>query len=159
MSKQITNQHTHTDPQERHGRHDIWWTRAAKRQYNLTAQCLERLYGRLGLRQRTAGDITTELKRHDMVLRAQGLRLAYDALVKSFGAATEGKEFVRLWSEAQATFFVRFCLLSCDSDQRDPKPVLSPRAKCLLPLHNMPEFGSVFDCSAREDYVAEQCLS
>ncbi|KAL1421622.1 hypothetical protein MTO96_004011 [Rhipicephalus appendiculatus] len=78
---------------ERHGRPDTWWTRAAKRQYNLTAQCLERLYGRLGLRQRAAGGVTTALKRHDMVLRAQGLRLAYDALVKSFGIAADGKEF------------------------------------------------------------------
>ncbi|KAH7938744.1 hypothetical protein HPB52_000163 [Rhipicephalus sanguineus] len=145
---------------EGHGRQrpDVWWTRAAKRQYNATAQCLERLHGRLGLRHRAADGGTTALKRRDMVLRVQGLRLAYDALVESFGPATNGKEFVRLWPEAQATFFVRFCLLSCDADQRDPKPVLSPRAKCLLPLHNMPEFGSVFDCGEREDFVAEQCL-
>ncbi|KAH6924334.1 hypothetical protein HPB50_015972 [Hyalomma asiaticum] len=138
-------------------RHDIWWTRAAKRQYNSTAQCLERLHGRLGLRHK-AGAANTALRRRDMVLRAQGLRLAYDALVESFGVAATGKDFSRLWPEAQAVFFARFCLLSCDADQQNPKPLLSARANCLLPLHNMPEFGNAFDCGTREDFVAEQCL-
>ncbi|XP_070383778.1 uncharacterized protein [Dermacentor albipictus] len=138
--------------------HDVWRSRLAKRQYNNTAQCLERLHRRLGLRHRAEGGTTAALKRRDMVLRVQGLRLAYDALVESFGVATAGSEFRRLWPEAQAVFFARFCLLSCGTDQKGPKPGLSPRANCLLPLHNMPEFGTVFDCGSREDFVAEQCL-
>ncbi|XP_037580557.2 uncharacterized protein LOC119463805 [Dermacentor silvarum] len=138
---------------------DVWWTRAAMRQYNVTAQCLERLHGRLGLRHKANGGSTAAVKRRDMVLRAQGLRLAYDALVESFGIASASKEFRNLWPEAQAIFFARFCLLSCDADHQSPKPVLSSRANCLLPLHNMPEFGTVFDCGSREDFVAEQCLA
>nr|XP_054933948.1 uncharacterized protein LOC129388016 [Dermacentor andersoni] len=137
-----------------HRRSDAWWTRGALHQYGISAACLERLHSHLGLQRRVSGG--GERQRHEMVLRAQGLRLAYDALVASYGRSAAGRDFRKQWPEAQAAFFARFCLLSCDADQ-SPSP-LSPRASCLLPLHNMPEFGAAFGCSSREDFVAQQCL-
>ncbi|KAK8782480.1 hypothetical protein V5799_016179 [Amblyomma americanum] len=133
---------------------DVWWTPEAINQYNGTTMCLQRLLYRLGLRRHLSG--SAEYQQRDMFLRVQGLRLAYDGLVASFGTAAATHGFRQLWAEAQAAFFARFCLLSCDADQT-PRP-LSPRANCLLPLHNMPEFGAVFDCVTREDFVAHQCL-
>ncbi|KAK8770976.1 hypothetical protein V5799_025780 [Amblyomma americanum] len=137
------------------GLNDVWWTPEAISEYNGTALCLHGLLERLGLQRQLNG--STELLRRELFLRAQGLRLAYDGLVASFGTAVGSRGFLKLWAEAQAAFFARFCLLSCDADQT-PKP-LSPRANCLLPLHNMPEFGAVFECVSREDFVAHQCLS
>lgn len=137
---------------------DVWWTRAAWRHYNTSALCLQRLHGRLGLRYRAIGVNSGERQRRDMFLWAQGLRLAYDTLVASLGPLTSNRHLQGLWHEAQAVFFARFCLLSCDADQR-LRTTLSPRAKCLLPLHNMPEFGAVFDCVYREDFVTEQCVA
>ncbi|KAH7934174.1 hypothetical protein HPB49_022396 [Dermacentor silvarum] len=124
------------------------------RQYRISAACLERLHGRLGLQSRVSGSV--ERQRHEMVLRAQGLRLAYDALVASFGKAAASHDFRKQWPEAQAAFFARFCLLSCNADE-NPSP-LSPRANCLLPLHNMPEFGAAFECTSRDEFVTQQCL-
>ncbi|XP_065284449.1 uncharacterized protein [Dermacentor albipictus] len=139
-----------------HRHSDAWWTRGAMRQYRISAACLERLHNHLGLQRRVSGD-GGERQRHEMVLRAQGLRLAYDALVASYGRSAAGRDFRKQWPEAQAAFFARFCLLSCDADQ-SPSP-LSPRASCLLPLHNMPEFGAAFGCTSREEFVAQQCLA
>ncbi|XP_075532150.1 uncharacterized protein LOC142564854 [Dermacentor variabilis] len=134
---------------------DVWWTRAAWRQFNASALCLQRLHGRLGLRHRSSGG---ELQRRDVLLRVQGLRLAYDALVASLGPVASNVHLRAHWHEAQAVFFVRFCLLSCDADEHR-QAALSSRARCLVPLHNMPEFGAAFDCVSREDFVTEQCVA
>nr|XP_054918320.1 uncharacterized protein LOC129380657 isoform X1 [Dermacentor andersoni] len=138
-----------------HRHSDAWWTRGALRQYRISAACLERLHSHLGLQRQVSGG-SGERQRHEMVLRAQGLRLAYDALVASYGRSAAGRNFRKQWPEAQAAFFARFCLLSCDADQ-SPSP-LSPRANCLLPLHNMPEFGGAFGCTSQEEFVTQQCL-
>lgn len=147
-----------TNETGRNGRRrtDTWWTRGAVRKYRISAACFERLHNRLGL-QRHFRDIG-DWKRHAMLLRAQGLRLAYDVLLENFGKpVAESEDFQMLWARAQAEFFARFCLLSCDSDQGRESP-LSPRADCLLALHNMPEFGAAFDCVSRDDFVTQQCL-
>ncbi|XP_070383322.1 uncharacterized protein [Dermacentor albipictus] len=108
----------------------------AASKYNASAQCLHRLHYRLGLQRHTIG--SGKVQRHAMYLQAFSLRLAYEGLLASFGQEALTDESRMLWPEAQKTFFMRFCLLSCNSDQK-PNP-LSPRAGCLLPLHAMPEF-------------------
>ncbi|XP_075529886.1 uncharacterized protein LOC142563221 [Dermacentor variabilis] len=121
--------------------------------YNASVMCLQRLHSRLGLQDHSVG--SGEARRHAMYLQAFSLRLAYEGLLKSFGPEALTDEFRLLWPEAQKTFFIRFCLLSCDVDQKaDP---LSPRAGCLLPLHNMPEFAAVFSCMSRENFVFDNC--
>ncbi|XP_077520095.1 uncharacterized protein LOC144129910 [Amblyomma americanum] len=135
--------------------HDTSWTLAALRKYNESSQCLQRLYQRLGLHSQTAGN--DEEQRRAMFLGAHGLRLAYDSLATSFRrAAGNSDAFSTLWLRAQVVFFTRFCLLWCNSDQR-PNP-LSPRGNCMLPLHNMPEFDTTFECGERSDFVSDNCV-
>ncbi|KAH9372603.1 hypothetical protein HPB48_019122 [Haemaphysalis longicornis] len=131
-----------------------WWTEKALVRYNTSAACLQHLHTRLELPRPWGRRLA--LHGRAMFLRALGLRLAYDGLLASLGPQMDNDEFRKLWPEAQAEFFARFCLLSCDADQL-PDPVLTPRASCLLPLHNMREFGATFDCSAREDFVTARC--
>ncbi|XP_065295073.1 endothelin-converting enzyme homolog [Dermacentor albipictus] len=121
--------------------------------YNASVVCLQRLHSRLGLQDHAVR--SGELRRHAMYLQAVSLRLAYEGLLKSFGPDALTEEFRLMWPEAQKTFFVRFCLLSCDVDQ-EPDP-LSPQASCLLPVHNMPEFAAAFGCASREDFVFDDC--
>ncbi|KAH7932699.1 hypothetical protein HPB49_001286 [Dermacentor silvarum] len=125
----------------------------AGRNYNASVLCLQRLHSLLGLQRHAFG--SGEVQRRAMYLQALSLRLAYEGLLKSFGPEAVTTEFRTLWPEAQKTFFIRFCLLSCDADQT-PNP-LSPRAGCLLPLHNMPEFAVVFNCTSRENLVFDNC--
>ncbi|KAH8031533.1 hypothetical protein HPB51_018979 [Rhipicephalus microplus] len=126
---------------------------AAVRMFNVSALCLERLHALLGLEHEVGGSI--EEQRRAMYVQAASLRLAYESLLASFGEVALDPDFRALWPEAQKTFFVRFCLLSCDADQK-PKP-LSPRADCLLPLHTAPEFAEVFECASRDDFVFNGC--
>ncbi|KAL1471531.1 hypothetical protein MTO96_023586 [Rhipicephalus appendiculatus] len=72
-----------------HRRSDAWWTRGAMRKYRISAACFERMHSRLGLQRRLDG--SGERQRHEMLLLAQGLRLAYDALVASFGKPVADK--------------------------------------------------------------------
>ncbi|KAH6923716.1 hypothetical protein HPB50_005651 [Hyalomma asiaticum] len=119
---------------------------SAVKLYNVSTRCLQRLHSRLGLQSDVAGN--DDEQRRAMYIQAVSVRLAYEALLASFGPAATTKEFRALWPEAQRTFFIRFCLLSCDADQK-PKP-LSPRAGCLLPLHAMPEFADAFGINGME---------
>ncbi|KAL1414214.1 hypothetical protein MTO96_007690 [Rhipicephalus appendiculatus] len=125
----------------------------AMRMFNASALCLQRLHTLLGLQREVAGSV--EEQRHAMYIQAASLRLAYEALLASFGQVALTPDFRALWPEAQKTFFIRFCLLSCDADQK-PKP-LSPRADCLLPLHTAPEFAEVFECTSRDDFIFNNC--
>ncbi|XP_075543898.1 uncharacterized protein LOC142578390 [Dermacentor variabilis] len=131
------------------------WTQGALRMYNQSTTCLQRLYWRLGLHgEESASD---EQQRRAMFLGAVGLRLAYDRLEATFREAAASQDaFSALWPQARAAFFARFCLLSCDADQR-PRP-LSPRGSCLLPLHTMREFDDAFDCGAHQDFVSDDCM-
>ncbi|KAL3193400.1 hypothetical protein MRX96_017627 [Rhipicephalus microplus] len=140
-----------------HRRSDAWSTRGAMRLYQISAACFEQMHSRLGLQRQLDG--SGERQRHELLLRAQGLRLAYDALLASFDkSVADSEDLKNLWPEAQAEFLARFCLLSCDADQTRSVGPLSPRAMCLVALHNMPEFSSAFDCTSRDDFVAQRCL-
>ncbi|KAH7939157.1 hypothetical protein HPB52_007645 [Rhipicephalus sanguineus] len=122
----------------------------AARMFNVSALCLQRLHTRLGLQLEVAGSVEEQIRA--MYIQAASLRLAYEGLLTSFGPVALTHDFRALWPEAQKIFFIRFCLLSCDADQK-PRP-LSPRADCLLPLHTAPEFAEVFD--AHRTFQAEE---
>ncbi|XP_037526057.2 uncharacterized protein LOC119403183 [Rhipicephalus sanguineus] len=141
---------THARPASHHN--DPGHGRMAE-MYNTSVLCLQRLHSRLGLQRQEVG--SGDLQRNAMYQQALSLRLAYEGLLGSLGAYASTQEFQTYWPEAQKTFFVRFCLMSCDAVQT-PDP-LSPRAGCLLPLHNMPEFAAAFGCASREDYVGDKC--
>ncbi|KAL1467881.1 hypothetical protein MTO96_041852, partial [Rhipicephalus appendiculatus] len=97
-------------------------------------------------------------EQHNEIFRmAQGLRLAYNALLANFRAASPDYDvFSRHWPEAQWAFFVRSCVVHCTADQA-PRP-LTPREMCLLPLHNMDEFAGAFECRTKPGFVRGSCL-
>ncbi|XP_049522391.1 uncharacterized protein LOC125944962 [Dermacentor silvarum] len=154
--------HPHHSQGGSHRNHDGssgLWTPAAQRKYNESTRCLWRLYWRLGLQRRQLGGINEQQQRA-MFLRTLGLRLAYDSLKTLFREAVaehvERDGFSDLWPLAEVAFFARSCLLSCDAGHRSNP--LSPRANCLIPLHNMPEFRTAFNCSAQPNFVWDNCL-
>lgn len=58
--------------------------------------------------------------------------------------AHTGKVFDEYWPDAQHVFFVRACMVWCNSEAKaDP---LTPREKCMLPLYIMREFADRYNC-------------
>ncbi|KAH6936411.1 hypothetical protein HPB50_016783 [Hyalomma asiaticum] len=100
----------------------------------------------------------TPSEQHNEIFRmAQGLRLAYNALLANFRAASPDYDvFSSHWPEAEWAFFVRSCMVHCTADQV-PRP-LTPRERCLLPLHNMDEFAGAFGCRTKPGFVRGSCL-
>ncbi|CAN7937181.1 unnamed protein product [Ixodes hexagonus] len=82
----------------------------------------------------------------EMFLWVRAARLAYDSLKRELKVHSSAPNFGRYWEAAQMTFFRRFCLLSCGSDETPQQ--LARRARCVVPLANMAEFASVFKCSS-----------
>ncbi|KAL3178042.1 hypothetical protein MRX96_038582 [Rhipicephalus microplus] len=90
---------------------------------------------------------------------SEGLRAAYEALLAWFTEESGDPEvFNRYWPTAEVLFFARFCLLSCGGTQRrhTGDSHVPPRERCLLPLHNMPQFAEVFECAGNKDFVGRR---
>ncbi|KAL1445193.1 hypothetical protein MTO96_029299 [Rhipicephalus appendiculatus] len=71
----------------------------------------------------------------------EALRLAS----RSFRGASNAALY---WKPAQQTFFRRFCLLTCGTQEDVAADALTSRLFCLLPTANMPQFAEAFDCPA-----------
>ncbi|KAK8761755.1 hypothetical protein V5799_026976 [Amblyomma americanum] len=128
--------------------------RRRKLERNVTLACLRRLHNKLGFKQNVSG--TPEEQDVAMYALAQGALLAHASLAADLKAlAMDQEEYASVWPEAQTTFFLRFCLWSCSGTQH-PSP-LSPKERCLLPLHNMPAFASTFGCENRKDFFKSHC--
>lgn len=94
----------------------------------------------------------------ELFLWSRGARLAYGGLKQALQKHIGARNWSAYWKNAQKTFFRRFCLLSCNSDQT-PRP-LTPRAQCLLPLANMDEFAGAFDCKELSRmHVPQKCAA
>ncbi|KAH7968602.1 hypothetical protein HPB52_009975 [Rhipicephalus sanguineus] len=90
-----------------------------------------------------------ELRRH-LDPAAASKSVQEDTLLAWMQASTLG---------SQVLFFARFCLLSCGGMQRrhtDDSHV-PPRDRCLLPLHNTPQFAEAFECAGNKRFVAGEC--
>ncbi|XP_077494875.1 uncharacterized protein LOC144105633 [Amblyomma americanum] len=128
--------------------------RGAGRHYMDMLYCLLDLHAGLGFKHNASG--TTQERHAELFRRAQGMRLAYNALLESFRAASPDYDvFSTYWPQAQWAFFVRACLMLCTKDQT-PNP-LTPRENCLLPLHNMDEFAGAFNCRTKPGFVKGRC--
>ncbi|KAH7954780.1 hypothetical protein HPB49_021827 [Dermacentor silvarum] len=100
---------------------------------------------------------TPDEQHSEIFRRAQGVRLAYNALLANFRAASPDYDvFSTHWPDAQWAFFVRVCMVHCTADQT-PRP-LTPRERCLLPLHNMDEFAGAFECRTKPGFIRGSCL-
>lgn len=83
----------------------------------------------------------------ELFLWLTSVRVAYDALMAdSTAVRDEGTEP----KSAQRDFFLRFCLMTCESSSTTS---LTARQKCLWPLFGMPEFSEAFNCS-KGSYMA-----
>ncbi|KAH7958476.1 hypothetical protein HPB49_001981 [Dermacentor silvarum] len=86
---------------------------------------------------------------------ARAVRIAHSVMRNSYylkNGAGEGSEEV--WAVAQRTFFQRFCLLTCSAVNAGQEA----RLRCLVPLLNMAEFASAFQCRGTEVMRARPCL-
>lgn len=117
--------------------------------------CLLDLHSSLGFKHNVSG--TPDEQHSEIFRRAQGVRLAYNALLANFRAASPDYDvFSTHWPDAQWAFFVRVCMVHCTADQT-PRP-LTPRERCLLPLHNMDEFAGAFECRTKPGFIRGSCL-
>lgn len=133
------------------GKLRTWWSGKTEKAFNSIVTCLVDLNRRMNPRVNELGD-----KRLNAIfVWAQSARLAYNSLRAEFLASTSQAIFDEHWSEAQKTYFLRFCLLSCERDNA-PNPLL-PRETCMLPLHNMQEFADAFGCRQIPGFVRGNC--
>lgn len=131
------------------------WSVQSLNRYRKSLKCLQELRARLD----SGSDVSGPQHGHINVLLAwaQGLRVAYEALLTWFTAvAGDSDRFQHHWHAAQVLFFARFCLLSCSADHRSTTAVPG-RDRCLLPLHNMRQFAETFECEDAKDFVAANC--
>ncbi|KAH9373929.1 hypothetical protein HPB48_001105 [Haemaphysalis longicornis] len=95
-----------------------------------------------------SGRVTTEA-----FLWVRGVRLAQQLLSEALSkAATVDAQG---WRNAHATFFMRFCRLTCGT--RTEPGGLSAEARCLLPLANIPEFPIAFQCPVPSRMTHKSC--
>lgn len=88
----------------------------------------------------------------------RSVRWAYTSLVRKNEARLHGIDAYSAdhWMYTQRIFFQRFCLLSCAA--AIPSALLTPRMRCLLPLENIPEFFTAYNCADAARDV-EKCPS
>ncbi|KAK8780894.1 hypothetical protein V5799_017765 [Amblyomma americanum] len=83
----------------------------------------------------------------ELFFASSGLALAYRALRSALSRRhRSASNWYQLWTDAQRTFFRRYCLMACASSSF-PGPV-DPRLHCALPLATMDEFSWAFGCSS-----------
>ncbi|XP_075528578.1 uncharacterized protein LOC142560393 [Dermacentor variabilis] len=81
----------------------------------------------------------------ELFLTSRGLALAHGALKDALEPYQSASNWHEYWMDAQRTFFVRYCLMSCAASTVPGH--LDPKAHCTLPLATMDEFSDAFNCS------------
>ncbi|KAH9380592.1 hypothetical protein HPB48_020372 [Haemaphysalis longicornis] len=76
----------------------------------------------------------------ELLVWLTSVRVAHAALKQHFSIVANGQ---LSWRAVQRHFFLRFCLVACESQSQT---ALSARHKCVWPLFNMPEFADAFEC-------------
>ncbi|XP_065284796.1 uncharacterized protein [Dermacentor albipictus] len=96
---------------------------------------------------------TSQSVAREVFLWVRGATLAFEILKDNVFRA--GVMSFAEWRTAQRTFFRRFCLLACNS--KTGPGGLSPEARCLLPLANIPEFSKAFECPVNSSMRQQPC--
>ncbi|KAK8773902.1 hypothetical protein V5799_011562, partial [Amblyomma americanum] len=119
------------------------WDNWSLNKHGEMLQCLLRRRKLLGFP--SFNPTTADKQQTHLLTLSVGARLAYSGLKNAFRRKSRTvKVFNDYWPEALRVFFTRFCLLWCSgSGKADP---LTPRAKCILPLYNIEEFGELYEC-------------
>ncbi|XP_065294077.1 uncharacterized protein [Dermacentor albipictus] len=74
----------------------------------------------------------------ELFLTSRGLALAHGALKDALEPYQSASNWHEYWMDAQRTFFIRYCLMSCAAGTVPSH--LEPKAHCALPLTTMDEF-------------------
>lgn len=121
-----------------------WWTDASKREYEERVKCIRNSY--LPLEGDSAGpdDVTDSEIMADFI-GLSGLYEAYLTAKEQAGSPQGLQELPGLSSDQ--LFFVAFCFKWC-SNARPTERYPEYEVRCNMPLMNMPEFSTAFNCSA-----------
>lgn len=121
-----------------------WWTEASKREYDERVKCIRNSH--LPLEGDSAGpdDVTDSEIMADFI-GLSGLYEAYLTAKQQAGSPQGLQELPGLSSDQ--LFFVAFCFKWC-SNARPTERYPEYEVRCNMPLMNMPEFSTAFNCSA-----------
>ncbi|XP_077541177.1 neprilysin-1-like [Haemaphysalis longicornis] len=143
------------------------WSGEARAKHQKSVRCLQDL--RRSLDSSSSGASWSNREQEDELVAwtqagmlrsnlTQGLRIAHAALRSWFVTASiDADVFGRYWRQAEVIFFVRFCLLSCSAANARSDSSVPARERCLVPLHNLPEFAETFSCKEKQNYVRGDC--
>lgn len=128
------------------GGHKNWWTPLTRQQFQNASTCFQpsvrKAHGADGHNPK----FTDEL-RNSLFVWTLAARVAFDIAKKML---PETRYDIM---DAQRIFFIRFCLLSCDSAD-----VSAARERCMVPLMHMMEFADTFQCSVNSTMnLGERC--
>ncbi|XP_050046619.2 uncharacterized protein [Dermacentor andersoni] len=85
---------------------------------------------------------------------ARAVRIAHDTMKNRYSGTLPELRYADIWANAQRTFFRRFCLLTCSAEDAGQES----RLHCLVPLLNMVEFTSAFQCPSSVTQNLLQCF-
>ncbi|KAK8771981.1 hypothetical protein V5799_024778 [Amblyomma americanum] len=84
----------------------------------------------------------------DLFRWTRAVKMAHRVMKTSYASVSSSDNFQDVWVTAQQTFFRRYCLLTCNADRSSDERYTSLR--CMVPILNMAEFISAFDCTRVE---------
>ncbi|XP_064487642.1 neprilysin-1-like [Ornithodoros turicata] len=116
------------------GGHKNWWTSASRQRFDDASKCYKPSVQRAQVKVDQVPKFTNDLA-NSLFVWSHAARIAYDSTVKELSTTNYRP------THAKRIFFVRFCLLSCDSVDAG-----AARERCMVPLMHMPEFADVFNC-------------
>ncbi|KAK8756940.1 hypothetical protein V5799_000357 [Amblyomma americanum] len=94
----------------------------------------------------------------DLFSWTRAVKMAHSVMKTSYESVSSSNNFQDVWVTAQQTFFRRYCLLTCNADQSSDEAYTWLR--CMVPILNMAEFISAFDCARVEKMqTLRPCLS
>ncbi|KAH6932392.1 hypothetical protein HPB50_005235 [Hyalomma asiaticum] len=127
-----------------HTRHEYWETDKFKKEYITRALCLRRSH-RSVLSMTSHPDSLNDNVDSENIADFVGAMLAY----KAFSSLPPNHRNVKLAGlnlTSEQLFFISHCLKWC-ADKSVPTARYAPyRSRCIVPLRNMPEFSSAFNC-------------
>ncbi|KAH7934237.1 hypothetical protein HPB49_023538 [Dermacentor silvarum] len=85
---------------------------------------------------------------------ARAVRIAHDVMKNRYSGSVADQSYTDIWGNAQRTFFRRFCLLTCSAENAGHES----RLRCLVPLLNMVEFNSAFECPSAGQLNLRPCV-
>ncbi|XP_064487517.1 neprilysin-like [Ornithodoros turicata] len=119
------------------GTEDDWWTEDTRTDFTKHIECLVVQYTLLETSTTPSDNVVDQL-----FLWTFALKHGYNR----FRRLLRGDLKSQLRLARQQTFFIRFCMMSCDSHNEKSDERLPKKYRCILPLMNVPAFTAAFNC-------------